>query len=367
MKELMRVKGKTVRRFYRLCQWVLVFFASRRPVKKRVIAESFLGKRHDDNISLYLAQLDTNVTPIYYVQGRDNKLAVPHGERLVKYGIRYIWFMHTSSLIITNSRLHESMLVKRPEQKVLQFWHGIPWKRLVHDQAVLNFTGQTNTEYLATFKRDVALWDYLWVPNAYAKARLSSAFTYEGEYIEAMYPADKDLLQRQADFAAIARIKQAIGLTSDKRVILYMPTFREYETLKHGVHAYYPSIDIAQVARNNPGCIILTRVHYLSADIPLATVPNVIDVSEYESVNELYLVSDILLTDYSSAIYSFALLRKPIISLQFDCAIYESRRGLYDDGIDGMDIIIVKNAAEFAALNLQTHLRPSRPQGDYYK
>jgi len=366
LKELMLLKGKTIRRLYDLCKRCIVFFAMRRPVRKRLIAESFLGKRNDDNISIYLTQIDQNITPIYYVQGRRNRSSIPQGKRLIKNSIRYIWFMHTSSLIITNSRLHASIVTKRQSQKIIQFWHGIPWKRLVHDQAHLNFAEQSSIEYLAAFKRDVSLWDYLWVPNTYAKARLASAFQYEGEYIEAMYPADKQMLSTRADATFVAALKQKLGLATDKRIILYMPTFREYETLNKGMHVYYSNIDIAQFARHNPGCIILARVHYMSHHLPLTDEPNVIDVSQYDSINDLYLMSDILITDYSSAIYSFSLLEKPIISLQFDIATYETRRGLYEDGIHDMGIIIVRNLAELMALDLQDELSKSSPKADYY-
>jgi len=274
--------------------------------------------------------------------------------------------MHTSTLIITNSRLHSALLQKREGQTVIQFWHGIPWKKLAYDQASIHFSAEKTEHYLQRFKADVAKWDYLWVPNHYAKMRFQSAFRYEGQYIQAMYPADKQMLAVQDDQAYFQEIKAKLGVPGDKKVILYMPTFREQLMVGSGSYSYYSNIDIVQLAMQNPACVFLTRVHYLIAQRVGGSHTNLVDVSHYNSVKDLYLISDVLITDYSSALYSFALLKKPIISLQFDMTQYVHMRGLYEDAITDMDIIEIKDRQTFMKLDLQNDLPKSKPKEDYY-
>jgi len=355
--------GRKIFNMYKRC---LVFCALRTPIKERVIVEAFLGKRDDDNISCYLAEIDETETPIYYVQTYNNRKLIPKGTRLIKKSLRYIWFMHTSSLIITNSRLHSDLVLKREGQKVLQFWHGIPWKKLAYDQPDIQFAAEDKAQYLARFKQDVAKWDYLWTPNKYAEQKFRSAFQYKGRCITAMYPADVDLLRLEHKKDYVTGIKEALGIPRDKKVILYMPTFREYLSDRSGKYQYYSNIDVEQFARNNASCIILARLHYLVDKAWQTKVNNLIDVSHYSSINDLYLISDVLVTDYSSAIYSFSLLQKPIISLQFDLAEYESVRGLYEDATTGMDIIAVNDVAAFNRINLQHDLQMSKAKDDYY-
>jgi Putative glycosyl/glycerophosphate transferases involved in teichoic acid biosynthesis TagF/TagB/EpsJ/RodC len=354
---------KIIRKLYMMVKFVLMRIALIFPLKERIVAESFLGNRNDDNIYYFLKNYDKKIK-VYYVQKKHNKSKQIIGKRLIKNTFKYVWYMHTSKIILVNSRLHHGILKKRKNQIVIQMWHGAPWKKLVYDQDSINFSHQTKISYLDKFSEDIKKWDYLWVPNQYAKNKLTTAFRYSGKYIESMYPAETKMLSLENNIEYINDIKTKLNLDLNKKIVVYMPTFRENKLISSGKYEYFSSFDIQKFAESNPNYIFLIRTHYLVYESKF-TGNNVYDVSEYSQVIDLYLISDILITDYSSAIYSFSLLKKPIISVQIDIPEYQNTRGLYEDGIVGMNIIEVKTKTDLNELCLET-LDNSIPKKDFF-
>ena len=350
------------KKMYNKIKKAIVQIATKTKLKNRIIAESFLGRKADDNITIFLAQYQSEFE-VYHVQMRKMKSALPYGKRLIKNSFKYIWYMHTSKYIVVNSRLHNSLIKKRAEQKVIQMWHGIPWKKLAFDQKKICFSKQTKEQYLKKFYSDVEKWDYLWVANQYAKSKLVSAFKYNKKFIHSMYPADKKMLSlNNIDYINTLKVK--MGLSQTQKIILYMPTFREHLSTKRGNYQYYSNIDINKMSNENQDYLFLVRTHYLILGEINLEQKNILNMSKYNSIIDLYLVSDILITDYSSALFSFSLLKKPIISLQFDLEEYQKTRGLYPEGIIGMNITEIKTLEQLNSLSF-AELKPTKPQKMY--
>ena len=341
---------------------ILVEFSSLLPIRKTVIVESFLGNKNDDNITCLLKSSDTLDYNVLYVQKNKNNSVIPKGKRIIKNSIHYYIAMNTATYIITNSRVHSSLGRKRKGQNVIQMWHGVPWKNLAHDQKNIHFGSQTKEEYLSRFDADVDLWDYLWVPNKYAEVKFKSAFKYHGEMIKHMYPADTQLLEDNKK-QIITNLKTKLNIPLNKQIVLYMPTFREEKQIRSGVYEDIQTLDIEKL-QESKDFYLITRGHYLTNRVASEQV-NTWDATSHESVNELYLLSDILITDYSSAIYSFSLLRKPIISFQNDLEEYREIRGLYPDAIAGMNITTATTYEDIKSLDFD-NLEESNPQADYY-
>lgn len=333
-----------IRQIKRLLVRIIVRTSQLLPLKRIVIFESYLGKRVDLNI-VKLLEIDFGC-PKYFVYQDMMQIDKEqlHGAICVrKSSLKYFILMAQATLIITNSRLHQSVRNKKNGQKIIQVWHGIPWKKLVHDQPQISFHHQTKEAYLNAFRSDVAKWDYLWVPSVEAEAKLKRAFQYQGACIRSMYPADQMLLSKSKHSARYLAWKQQYDM-----VVLYMPTFREHlsSSNKRG-YADYQSIDLERLAQSYPNILFLTRSHYLIQERKIQQSTNVIDVNCEADLNQLYMDADILLTDYSSAIYPFSLLHKPIVSIQVDKEVYESLRGLYSDATCGMNITYIESIEEF--------------------
>jgi CDP-ribitol ribitolphosphotransferase len=155
--------------------------------------------------------------------------------------------------------------------------------------------------------------------------------------------------RRRAD--AEARVRATYPLPAGKKVILYAPTFRG-ETVRRARYADLLDLDAMHRALGSDH-VLLLKLHPFIRDA--VTVPEelrefVIDASGAPDVNELMLVSDVLVTDYSSVIYEFALLGRPIIFLAPDEGAYDQERGFYFDFRAEAPGPIVDTTAEVAAL-----------------
>jgi len=152
----------------------------------------------------------------------------------------------------------------------------------------------------------------------------------------------------------LERIREAVrrryGLTDGRRVVLYAPTFRgDSVTDAHATD----DLDLA-VLREALGAdhVVLVRLHPF---IRSRTVigPELegfaLDVSDHPDINELMLVSDVLVTDYSSAIFEYALLDRPMIFFAPDYEAYQRERGFYFDYRTGVPGPIFETTAELAA------------------
>ena len=121
------------------------------------------------------------------------------------------------------------------------------------------------------------------------------------------------------------RIRKDLKIPDNKKVILYMPTWRE-GGLKPLNHSLWEEKLSSQY-------VVLVRAHHFTKDALVDKKDDVfwIDVSEYPDVNELYVVADILVSDYSSAFFDYGLLRKPMICYAYDYDDFFEHYGLYFD------------------------------------
>ena len=124
----------------------------------------------------------------------------------------------------------------------------------------------------------------------------------------------------------------------NKKVILYCPTFRDYDVDESNHRKFSLLIDLKKLYENlSDEYVIIMRLHYvLSKNLVISDEmkDSIIDLSDYDDVAELYLISDILISDYSSAFFDFAHSKRPIIFFVPDFDTYSSFRGLYSEVTD---------------------------------
>jgi CDP-ribitol ribitolphosphotransferase len=150
--------------------------------------------------------------------------------------------------------------------------------------------------------------------------------------------------------AAVAAVHARYSIPQDRRVILYAPTFRG-DTV---TDARQPdNLDIGLLReRLGSDHVLLLRLHPFvreSVRVGPADAGFVIDVSDWRDINELMLVSDVLITYYSSAIYEFALLDRPMLFFAPDHQAYERERGFYFEyrrGVPGPILDSTESLAE---------------------
>ncbi len=205
----------------------------------------------------------------------------------------------------------------------VQTWHGTPLKRLLND------TNAPRTESFAEASRDTQRWDYFVSPNRFSTTTLAGAFQFKKEIWETGYPRN-DLLNSPSASDVRNDVRDSLGIPDDKTVVLYAPTYRD-DTGSYGSFSFALELDLKRVSEQlGDDHVLLLRLHYMVRNELGELPPGVIDVCDYEDINELYLAADVLLTDYSSVMFDFAVTGKPIIFFVYDLEKYKNElRGFY--------------------------------------
>ncbi|MFN3866865.1 MAG: CDP-glycerol glycerophosphotransferase family protein, partial [Demequina sp.] len=187
-------------------------------------------------------------------------------------------------------------------------------------------------------------WDYSVVSSPYCAEVWQHSYPVKCETLEYGYPRNDVLANADAEVVASARDR--VGITASGRIVLYMPTFRERS--QDSISAE----DINTVASAlEPGDVLLTRGHYFAGRSLAGDMhPAVLDVTEHSSVEDLYLAADVLVTDYSSAMFDYANLGRPIVIFAYDWDHYRAQRGTYFDITVDAPGAVVSTAAELGSV-----------------
>jgi len=243
---------------------------------------------------------------------------------------------------VINNRMPEWVHPRRG-QVYVQCWHGTPLKRLGFDLpeaavAALN----TATELSWRFQIDAQKWTYLLSPSAYCSKHLLSAFGVTSEagctVLEQGYPRNDAIVNTMGsgNIDQIAEaIRQRLGIPHNKRVLLYTPTWRdsEYKTGLGYVIKNELDFELLQKRIGKEWIILLRTHYYISNRIDLSSLDGfVFDASAVNDVNDLYIVADVLVTDYSSALFDYSNTSRPLILFWPDYEFYRSElHGFYMD------------------------------------
>ncbi len=323
MKEILNRKAKVI-------AWNYVFKAlTKLPLNdEKVFFESFLGKSYSDNPkAIYENMIDTH--NFKYVWSTQNKKEIIGNAKQVKrLGITYFYHIATAKYLVVNSRMPIGFQ-KRKGQVYVQTWHGTPLKRLGHDIKKYTMPNTDKEQYLKEFDRDVANWDYLISPNQYSSEHLKSAFKFDKEIIEMGYPRN-DFLTNYSEYN-VKVIKNRYNLNVNDKVLLYAPTYRDNKYDKNKKYTQQIRLDLALLQKKCPEWKIIIRTHYLvGKEIDLTKYKNVIIPESDVDINELMIVADCLMTDYSSIMYDFAILDRPMVFFAYDLPEYQNAtRGFY--------------------------------------
>jgi CDP-glycerol glycerophosphotransferase len=263
----------------------------------------------------------------------DWSVPVPEGGTGVLRGTEeYYEALARSKYLISNDDM-QLPFRKRDGQFYVQTWHGTPLKRIGFD--ITNPQFISGTAYFDHLARDVAQWDLLLSPNPFSTPIMRRAFRYDGEIAEYGYPGN-DLLCRADAAEVAARVRDRLGLPAGKRVVLYAPTWRDNQVYANGRrYRFDMRLDLERAWRElGRDHVFLIRGHHHNADDVPAGMRDgfALNVTAYPDITELYLVSDVLVTDYSSAMFDYAVTGRPILFFTYDLAEYrDSLRGFYFD------------------------------------
>lgn len=292
-----------------------------------VIFESFLGKQYAGN-PRYIYEALHRVRPdLRCVWAYNGKEAIPGNPKRVRWGsAEYYRLLATARYRVNNIRF--PVAGRKPETRYLQTWHGTPLKRLGHDIEVAG----PEVEARASFDQESSGWTALLSPNAFSTSTLRRAFRYDGTVLETGYPLTDPLLDPALDRQALAA---ALGLPADRRFILYAPTWRDHRPVGHWRFDFDLNLDLQAIsAALAPDQVLLLRAHHLvAAGLEDAGLPeNVRNVSHVDDVSQLCALADVLVTDYSSVFFDYAVTGRPVLFYCYDLELYGDQvRGFYLD------------------------------------
>ena len=253
----------------------------------------------------------------------------------------YLEALGRAGHVVTNNTMRGHFRKKRGTTYV-QTWHGTPLKRIAFDIPGRSLANQP--KYMRALRRDIAAWDYLISPNPFSTDVFRRAFRFGGEILETGYPRN-DLLSSPDRDAIRDRVRAALGIDPGARAILYAPTWRDDAS-------FSLELDVgALLEQLGDDHVLLLRAHQIVAETVTADRrPGLLDVSTYPDNRDLYLAADVLITDYSSAMFDFAVTGKPILLFTYDLERYrDDLRGFYFDLEDEAPGPLLATSAEVIA------------------
>ena len=281
----------------------------------------YLIKEYGDDVEIYWAfKNGVNVNDV------DPKI------KIVSFcSIKYLYILNTSKVIITNTRINKRMsfFIKRKKQIYIMTWHSSMGIKKVEKDAQT----QLDKKYIARAKYDASICDLIISGCKFRTKLYRDSFWYTGEILNCGTPRN-DLLFSNEKEGIKSSIYKTYLIPFEKKIVLYAPSFRkdysldcydiDWKIIKHSLKDRF---------REN--YVVLMRLHpnFISGTINVSHFfkkdDDIINVTDYYDIQNLLLVSDILITDYSSSMFDFSLLKKPCFIYAKDLSYYD--RGCYFD------------------------------------
>ncbi len=333
---IMLVKRVVVRGIMLLCRL--------NPVdREKAVFINFSGSGFGDNCKAVALKLREKYpeADIVWATKNGSEKSLPEGIRGVTYqSIAFYKEMATAGVWVNNCRMNAE-IIKRKGQFYVQLWHGgVPLKKIEKDtEKTLEKT------YIEHAKYDSSIVDIITSSSAYFTDIIRNAFWYDGEILECGSPRLDPIFSVSKD--RITEIRRSAGLPLDKKVILYVPTFRA----DLSTDCY--RIDFENVLnelKNKTGdeWVFAVRLHpnaAAKADF-VEYSDKIINATAYPDLYELLPASDAVVSDFSSVMFEAGMIEKPVFLFATDIEEYKKDRELYFD-MKELPFILAESNAEF--------------------
>ncbi len=283
---------------------------------KKVYFSSFSGKLYNENPKYVCEALheiapDAKIVFRLNAQGMCQTDVPAYVHKVPQYSPRVLYHMATARAVVKNASLAPYMRTW-PDQKYIQLWHGDRGLKKI----CLDMENADPKRFTDRFFMNLGVCGSDFGRDIYMRR----AFGYTGELLECGYPKNDLLIRNPPEVCAAAR--RELNIDTDARVLLYAPTFRQRETGSAARAGFSLSaLRDALEAKTGQKWVMLTRGHTLNTGV---RSDGDLDVSAYPDVSRLLLITDMLITDYSSIAGDFLLLNRPIILYHADRCAYES-------------------------------------------
>ena len=327
---------------YRLLTLVL-------PVREKVIVfQSNLGRNYTGSPrAVYEKMVELGLDKVYrcyYILDEPKQYTgcLPGQITLIKNArLRFYYVMAIAGVWISDTRF-QNYIKKRKNSLYIQTWHGTPLKRLGLDLEELHMAGsETLAEYQEAFRKNAETWDYLISQNPFSTGVFRRAFDYKGLILPVGYPRNdalfawRTLETTDAYKTRLAERKRALGFPAEKKMILYAPTWRDDAFYDAASYRFETAMEFEKMQEAfGEEYILVAKFHYMVKEQEaFDEYPDFLyAVDAKTDIADLYPLADILITDYSSAMFDYSILKRPMYFFAYDLEKYEqSLRGFYFD------------------------------------
>lgn len=311
---------------------VIIHIFNSFPIKKnKVFLFSYYGSQYGCNPK-YISEYILQNTPkgqfdiVWAFNDSIQKEYIPNIRKVKTMSLKYFYELCTSKVVVTNFRT-TNLFVKRKNQYYIQTWHSSLRLKQIERDAVDSLP----EHYVQMAKKDSEKCDLLLSGCEYSTNIIKRAFWYDGEIFEHGTPRNDFLIKN--DHLVKESILRDLNFTSDHKVILYAPTFRKDSNLA----VYDVDYDrILNTLKKKFGgkwiCLVKLHPHLMSKSSELVYGDNVLDVTNYNDIQELLSISDVLISDYSSLMFDFSITQRPCFLYVPDLKVYVKQdRNLYFD------------------------------------
>jgi teichoic acid ribitol-phosphate primase len=312
---------------------LVYFFASRLPLRRKVVLATAQKARIDGNLACIHAELQARLPAraIKVVAYRPSR-GLLGMLRTALDELRAVYQLATARVFIVDAYFFPLYPVrKRPGTTVIQTWHAPgPVKRTGLGVAEKDFGV---SEAVTSRLRIHTNYDAILTGSRHSAELYSEAFGQPTDlFVTHLGIPRTDLLfgeERMVE--ARRRVSSRLSIPADRRVVLYAPTYRG-----DSIEARFPELMDFDLLKETLGAdhVVLVRKHpFVRAPLRFESqlAGFVVDASDYPEINELMQVADVLVTDYSSSIYDFAILERPIAFFTPDHEEYLAERGFFLD------------------------------------
>ncbi len=294
---------------------------------RKVVFCSYYGRGYSDSpkaIAEALLSSGEKRKLQWLVKTPEDAKELPQGVEPVSYdSFRRIYALSTAKIWVDNCR--KGCRGKKKSQYYLQTWHGFALKRIEKDAE-----SALEPAYVQSCKNDSAQCDLIVSGSDFMTKLYQNAFWYDGE-VAAFGTPRNDVFFQNTD-AVKQKVFAALGLKPTRRLLLYAPTFR----VDHSTDAYKLDVEnvLAACEKRFGGCwTALIRLHPNVAEQSKGLFAydetRVLDATRYPDMQELLLAADLLITDYSSSMFDYALSGKPCLQFATDVEAYKADRNFY--------------------------------------
>lgn len=296
------------------------------PVLKNVcVLESFWGREFSDNpkaIYDYMVNERPNMKYIIPMQNTLEHIEYrsENTEIVKRNSWRYMYYLARGKYFFNNVNFPDYYR-KRTEAIEVQTMHGTPLKRLGLDNP-----GEIPDHLIKQFIEKCKRWDYLTIPSDYVGEIAKSAYRFEGTLLKTGYPRNDSLFE--INDSVRKDIFEKYGLPSDKKVILYAPTWRV-----QGKFSMPMDLKKMQEILGDEYIVIIKLHHYMIPNFSLDEVKGfAYRFGRGSIISDFYKIADMLITDYSSVMFDYAILQRPMLFFTYDYDNYKDNlRGMYFD------------------------------------